>query len=172
MGAYEKTWVVKKETHMYYDDMGYVWIIPKQRWEPNIHQKIALKYKFETLAPIIGLANSSREMTQKAKLFKGQTKKKSIAANRHGKAPQIRKGKRSIKPSKVTKDMDADRVSPCRLSLVVARFIPFICSGFSFQFWFEYFILGILNDKLWLTIEECVSLLSLLQLFSFLKDKL
>ncbi|CAK8535927.1 unnamed protein product [Lathyrus sativus] len=48
-------------------------------------------------------------MTQKSKLFKGQSKKKSIPANRHGKVPQTRKGKRFIKPSKVTKDMDADR---------------------------------------------------------------
>ncbi|XP_004515954.1 uncharacterized protein [Cicer arietinum] len=48
-------------------------------------------------------------MTQKSKLFKGQTKKKSIPANRHGKVPQIRKGKRFVKPSNFTKDMDADR---------------------------------------------------------------
>ncbi|CAJ2655147.1 hypothetical protein L195_g025559 [Trifolium pratense] len=48
-------------------------------------------------------------MTQKSTLFKGQAKKKSIPANRHGKVPQTRKGKRNIKPSKVTKDMDADR---------------------------------------------------------------
>ncbi|KAF6140767.1 hypothetical protein GIB67_035194 [Kingdonia uniflora] len=48
-------------------------------------------------------------MTQKAALFKGQKKKKSIPANRHGKAPSIRKGKRVVKPSKISKDMDADR---------------------------------------------------------------
>lgn len=33
-------------------------------------------------------------------------------------------GKRFIKPSKVTKDMDADRVSPFCLSLILTRFIP------------------------------------------------
>ncbi|XP_059651907.1 uncharacterized protein LOC132299371 [Cornus florida] len=48
-------------------------------------------------------------MTQKANLFKGQKKKKSIPPNRHGKIPQTRKGKRAVKPSKVTKEMDADR---------------------------------------------------------------
>ncbi|XP_057522026.1 uncharacterized protein LOC130802137 [Amaranthus tricolor] len=48
-------------------------------------------------------------MTQKAKLFKGQQKKKSIPPNRHGKASQIRKGKRVIKPSKISKDMDDNR---------------------------------------------------------------
>ncbi|XP_062175275.1 uncharacterized protein LOC133880338 [Alnus glutinosa] len=48
-------------------------------------------------------------MTQKAKLFKGQQKKKSIPPNRHGKLPQTRKGKRNVKPSKMTKEMDADR---------------------------------------------------------------
>ncbi|CAN4080593.1 unnamed protein product [Withania somnifera] len=47
-------------------------------------------------------------MTQKANLFKGQQKKKSVAS-RHGKAPQIRKGKRAVKPSKNTKQMDVDR---------------------------------------------------------------
>ncbi|XP_010279503.1 PREDICTED: uncharacterized protein LOC104613407 [Nelumbo nucifera] len=48
-------------------------------------------------------------MTQKANLFKGQQKKKTIPPNRHGKAAVTRKGKKSVKPSKVTKDMDADR---------------------------------------------------------------
>ncbi|TMW88969.1 uncharacterized protein LOC107013576 [Solanum pennellii] len=47
-------------------------------------------------------------MTQKANLFKGQQKKKSVPS-RHGKAPQIRKGKRAVKPSKNTKQMDVDR---------------------------------------------------------------
>ncbi|TKY67961.1 hypothetical protein E2542_SST10858 [Spatholobus suberectus] len=48
-------------------------------------------------------------MTQKANLFKGQAKKKSIPPNRHGKVPVTRKGKRFMKPSKVTKDMDTHR---------------------------------------------------------------
>ncbi|KAF7836082.1 Peptide chain release factor 2 like [Senna tora] len=48
-------------------------------------------------------------MTQKATLFKGQQKKKSIPPNRHGKVPQTRKGKRFVKPSKVSKEMDTDR---------------------------------------------------------------
>ncbi|RXI05332.1 hypothetical protein DVH24_006589 [Malus domestica] len=48
-------------------------------------------------------------MTQKGKLFKGQQKRKTIPPNRHGKMTQIRKGKRVIKPSKVTGDMDSDR---------------------------------------------------------------
>ncbi|KAK4259867.1 hypothetical protein QN277_006155 [Acacia crassicarpa] len=48
-------------------------------------------------------------MTQKAALFKGQKKKKSIPPNRHGKVPQTRKGKKFVKPSKVTKEMDVDR---------------------------------------------------------------
>ncbi|KAK6804033.1 hypothetical protein RDI58_001817 [Solanum bulbocastanum] len=49
-------------------------------------------------------------MTQKANLFKGQQKKKSVPS-RHGKAPQIRKGKRAVKPSKNTKQMDVDRLN-------------------------------------------------------------
>ncbi|KAI9116681.1 hypothetical protein K1719_012339 [Acacia pycnantha] len=48
-------------------------------------------------------------MTQKTALFKGQKKKKSIPPNRHGKVPQTRKGKKFVKPSKVTKEMDVDR---------------------------------------------------------------
>ncbi|PIA53357.1 hypothetical protein AQUCO_00900139v1 [Aquilegia coerulea] len=48
-------------------------------------------------------------MTQKAGLFKGKQKKKSAPPSRHGKSLIIRKGKRNFKPSKVTKDMDADR---------------------------------------------------------------
>ncbi|XAR54395.1 hypothetical protein NMG60_11029500 [Bertholletia excelsa] len=48
-------------------------------------------------------------MAQKGNMFKGQQKKKSIPPNRHGKIPHTRKGKRSSKPSKVTKEMDADR---------------------------------------------------------------
>ncbi|KAM7472543.1 hypothetical protein LguiA_010726 [Lonicera macranthoides] len=48
-------------------------------------------------------------MTQKTNMFKGQQKRKSIPPNRHGKTPSIRKGKRVLKPSKVTKEMDADR---------------------------------------------------------------
>ncbi|XP_031279851.1 uncharacterized protein LOC116138281 [Pistacia vera] len=48
-------------------------------------------------------------MTQKGNLFKGKQKKKVIAPNRHGKAVQIRKGKRVVKPSKITRDMDTDR---------------------------------------------------------------
>ncbi|KAI5681457.1 hypothetical protein M9H77_02685 [Catharanthus roseus] len=48
-------------------------------------------------------------MTQKGDLFKGQQKKKSIPPNRHGKAARTRKGKKVVKPSKATKDMDADR---------------------------------------------------------------
>ncbi|KAL8171498.1 hypothetical protein V2J09_023302 [Rumex salicifolius] len=48
------------------------------------------------------------KMTQKGGLFKGK-KKKDIPLNRHGKVPQIRKGKRNVKPSKITSDMDANR---------------------------------------------------------------
>ncbi|KAG0500792.1 hypothetical protein HPP92_000864 [Vanilla planifolia] len=48
-------------------------------------------------------------MTQKGDLFKGQKKKKTIPPNRHGKVPQIRKGKRIFNPSNVTKDMKANR---------------------------------------------------------------
>ncbi|XP_058083265.1 uncharacterized protein LOC131231174 [Magnolia sinica] len=48
-------------------------------------------------------------MTQKSNLFKGQQKKKTIPPNRHGKAPPTRKGKRFVKPSKITNEMDADR---------------------------------------------------------------
>ncbi|KAL5760357.1 hypothetical protein ACOSQ2_019195 [Xanthoceras sorbifolium] len=48
-------------------------------------------------------------MTQKGSLFKGQQKKKTIPPSRHGKIVQTRKGKRNVKPSKVTKDMDVDR---------------------------------------------------------------
>jgi len=94
-------------------------------------------------------------MTQKANLFKGKAKKKSIPPNRHGKAPVTRKGftlshivflpfqctifcnnllpflsagKRFVKPSKVTKEMDADRVSPFNSSLIPTHFIPLWCS--------------------------------------------
>ncbi|VFR02318.1 unnamed protein product [Cuscuta campestris] len=45
-------------------------------------------------------------MTQKANLFKGQQKAKSIPPNRHGKLPKNRKGKRVVKSAKST---DADR---------------------------------------------------------------
>ncbi|CAN0917275.1 hypothetical protein LINGRAHAP2_LOCUS30192 [Linum grandiflorum] len=48
-------------------------------------------------------------MTQKAALFKGQQKKKTIPPSRHGKAPKIRKGKRNVKPSKTTSEMETDR---------------------------------------------------------------
>ncbi|CAN1190517.1 hypothetical protein LINPERPRIM_LOCUS40088 [Linum perenne] len=48
-------------------------------------------------------------MTQKSGLFKGQQKKKPIPPSRHGKAPKIRKGKRNVKPSKMTSEMDADK---------------------------------------------------------------
>ncbi|KAG8363636.1 hypothetical protein BUALT_Bualt19G0043100 [Buddleja alternifolia] len=48
-------------------------------------------------------------MTQKGTLFKGQQKKKSIPPNRHGKTSQTRKGKRVVKPSKVTKEMETDK---------------------------------------------------------------
>lgn len=42
----------------------------------------------------IGLRQERTEMTQKQTLFKGQSKKKTIPPNRHGKAPHVRKGKR------------------------------------------------------------------------------
>nr|XP_043610331.1 uncharacterized protein LOC122582048 [Erigeron canadensis] len=48
-------------------------------------------------------------MTQKATLFKGQQKRKTVPPSRHGKAPKIRKGKRVVKPAKVTKEMDSNR---------------------------------------------------------------
>ncbi|KAL5219814.1 hypothetical protein ABZP36_024527 [Zizania latifolia] len=48
-------------------------------------------------------------MTQKQSMFKGQGKKKSIPPSRHGKALHVRKGKRAVKPTKVTKDMDAEK---------------------------------------------------------------
>ncbi|CAA0816586.1 Unknown protein [Striga hermonthica] len=48
-------------------------------------------------------------MTQKANLFKGQQKKKSIPPNRHGKVNHTRKGKRVVKPSKVTKEMETEK---------------------------------------------------------------
>ncbi|KAF5191140.1 2,3-bisphosphoglycerate-dependent phosphoglycerate mutase [Thalictrum thalictroides] len=50
-----------------------------------------------------------KKMTQKGGLFKGKQNKKSAPPSRHGKSLIIRKGKRNFKPSKVTKDMDADR---------------------------------------------------------------
>ncbi|KAM0954166.1 hypothetical protein DsansV1_C01g0008071 [Dioscorea sansibarensis] len=52
-----------------------------------------------------------KEMTQKASLFKGQQKRKTIPPNRHGKPHSNRKGKRFVKPSKFSKDMDADRLT-------------------------------------------------------------
>ncbi|KAK2990365.1 hypothetical protein RJ640_027645 [Escallonia rubra] len=48
-------------------------------------------------------------MTQKSNMFKGQQKKKSVPPSRHGKLPAIPKGKRVVKPYKVTKEMDSDR---------------------------------------------------------------
>ncbi|KAL6557584.1 hypothetical protein OROMI_017934 [Orobanche minor] len=48
-------------------------------------------------------------MTQKGSLFKGQQKKRSIPPNRHGKISHTRKGKRVVKPSKVTKEMETDK---------------------------------------------------------------
>ncbi|KVI00803.1 uncharacterized protein LOC112519665 [Cynara cardunculus var. scolymus] len=48
-------------------------------------------------------------MTQKANLFKGQQKRKTVPPSRHGKTPKTRKGKRVVKPAKVTQEMDTDR---------------------------------------------------------------
>ncbi|CAF2019766.1 hypothetical protein F2Q70_00032598 [Brassica cretica] len=48
-------------------------------------------------------------MTQKSNQFKGQQKKKTVALNRHGKSVQNRKGRRYMKPSKTTKELDTDR---------------------------------------------------------------
>ncbi|KAK4259866.1 hypothetical protein QN277_006154 [Acacia crassicarpa] len=48
-------------------------------------------------------------MMQEDALFKSQKKKKLIPPNRHGKVPQTRKGKKFVKPSKVTKEMDVDQ---------------------------------------------------------------
>ncbi|OAY65151.1 hypothetical protein ACMD2_24766 [Ananas comosus] len=48
-------------------------------------------------------------MTQKGDMFKGQQKKKKIPPNRHGKAAHIRKGKRVVKTSSFSKEMDANR---------------------------------------------------------------
>ncbi|XP_031477410.1 uncharacterized protein LOC116248644 [Nymphaea colorata] len=48
-------------------------------------------------------------MTQKQVLFKGQQKKKTLPPSRHGKPPQGRKGKRFIKPSKITREMEMDK---------------------------------------------------------------
>ncbi|ONK63682.1 uncharacterized protein A4U43_C07F17800 [Asparagus officinalis] len=48
-------------------------------------------------------------MTQKGNLFKGIKKNKSIPPNRHGKVPCTRKGKRFVKPSKITNDMETNR---------------------------------------------------------------
>ncbi|XP_057783676.1 uncharacterized protein LOC131001330 isoform X1 [Salvia miltiorrhiza] len=56
-------------------------------------------------------------MTQKGNLFKGQKKNKSIPLNRHGKITHTRKGKKVAKPSKVTKEMDADRVMNSKISV-------------------------------------------------------
>ncbi|XP_074576043.1 uncharacterized protein LOC141832439 [Curcuma longa] len=48
-------------------------------------------------------------MTQKGSLFKGQQKRRTIPPNRHGKTSQTRKGKKYLKPSKISKEMEADR---------------------------------------------------------------
>ncbi|CAM6099497.1 unnamed protein product [Calypogeia fissa] len=47
-------------------------------------------------------------MTQKSGLFKGQ-QKKTTAANRHGKAPHIRKGKQFKPPTKKTEEFEVDK---------------------------------------------------------------
>ncbi|CAL5380152.1 unnamed protein product [Camellia sinensis] len=57
-------------------------------------------------------------MTQKDKMFKGQQKKKSIPPSRHGKIPHTRKGKRFVKPLKVTKEMDADRLGEWHIEVM------------------------------------------------------
>uniref|UniRef100_A0A9I9DU42 Uncharacterized protein n=1 Tax=Cucumis melo TaxID=3656 RepID=A0A9I9DU42_CUCME len=70
-------------------------------------------------------------MTQKANLFKGKQKRKTIPPNRHGKIPQTRKGKRFVKPSKTTKEMETDRYLPVdcagdlEQSLEVSKFINY-----------------------------------------------
>ncbi|XP_042389350.1 uncharacterized protein LOC121981073 [Zingiber officinale] len=48
-------------------------------------------------------------MTQKGSLFKGQQKRRTIPPNRHGKTSQTRKGKKYLKPSKISKEMETDR---------------------------------------------------------------
>ena len=109
-------------------------------------------------------------MTQKANLFKGQQKKKSVPLNRHGKASLTRKGthlclcvyvfvcvlyinltmcvfffgagKRNVKPSKVTKEMDVDRVCPIFPSLFSNTIFIFI-----YLFW-VFCMLGMLGFRL------------------------
>ncbi|XP_024535748.1 uncharacterized protein LOC112348043 [Selaginella moellendorffii] len=47
-------------------------------------------------------------MTQKGELFKGQ-KKKTAAANRHGKAPHVRKGKMFKEPKKKSAELEINK---------------------------------------------------------------
>ncbi|XP_050943969.1 uncharacterized protein LOC103499958 isoform X1 [Cucumis melo] len=68
-------------------------------------------------------------MTQKANLFKGKQKRKTIPPNRHGKIPQTRKGKRFVKPSKTTKEMETDRVA-IRVNYLKHPSFPLAKSGF------------------------------------------
>ncbi|GAB2238109.1 hypothetical protein Droror1_Dr00016011 [Drosera rotundifolia] len=55
------------------------------------------------------LKSRSFKTSCKANQFKGQQKRKTIPPNRHGRAPITRKGKRVVKPSKISKELDADR---------------------------------------------------------------
>ena len=117
-------------------------------------------------------------MTQKANLFKGQQKKKSVPPNRHGKPSVTRKGnylalhvcvfclwkipvldsmcicfcfffvlvcagKRFVKPAKVTKEMDVDRVCPIFYSLSKYYFYFFFLQIFR-----GFFMLGMLWFRL------------------------
>ncbi|KAK6140414.1 hypothetical protein DH2020_025841 [Rehmannia glutinosa] len=50
-------------------------------------------------------------MWQKRNLLKGQQRKKSIPPSCHGETSRTRKGTRVVKPSKETKEMDADAES-------------------------------------------------------------
>ncbi|KAJ0038001.1 hypothetical protein Pint_23899 [Pistacia integerrima] len=61
-------------------------------------------------------------MTQKGNLFKGKQNKKVTPANRHRKAVHIRKGKRVVKPSKITKDMDTDRHDLDQAIVILLRY--------------------------------------------------
>ncbi|KAF3437350.1 hypothetical protein FNV43_RR20103 [Rhamnella rubrinervis] len=74
-------------------------------------------------------------MTQKSALFKGQQKRKTIPPNRHGKAPVTRKGKRIVKPSKFTKEMDTDRSLVLKLTLWFRLFYYAVISVMELLLW-------------------------------------
>lgn len=93
------------------------------------------------------------KMTQKSNQFKGQQKKKSVPPSRHGKATRIRKGKRNVKPSKVTADMETDRVRPLFINLFLHYLVGCLGQSLELVSIVSLMMLGWLQSSRWYFID-------------------